>query len=52
MKIINILRDALLVDFEGASSMITETNETLNVSSNQLLTQHDRILEGVLFCFN
>lgn len=37
-------RDALLVDFEGASSIVSETNETLNVSSNQLLSQHDRII--------
>ena len=39
-------RDALLVDFEGANSAAIETNETLNVSAHQLLTQQNRVLEG------
>lgn len=39
-------REALLVDFEGANTAVTETNETLNVNTHQLLYQHDRILEG------
>lgn len=39
-------RDSLLIDFEAFNAQPTESEETVNFNSEQLSSQHDRIIQS------
>ena len=41
-------RDSLLIDLEGTGRTSYETDDTVNFTSDQILSRHDQVIRGSL----